>query len=59
LNAVPVGQLNYDLITAFPGVCAAMTWWFGKGEEDDKEKKWELMKKIIMKRSGKFCGMHS
>jgi len=28
--------------------------WCGKAEEEDNEKKWEVLRKTIMKRSGKF-----
>ena len=46
LDEAPVNQLNSDQLTPWCGVCGAMNSSWGKGGEDDNEKKWEVLSNI-------------
>jgi len=46
LNEAPVVSLDSDLLSPVWGVCVVMTCWCGKGEEDDNQKKWEVLRNI-------------
>jgi len=46
LDEAPVGELNSDLLAPCQGICGAMNCCCGQGEEDDHEKKWELLSNI-------------
>jgi len=43
---VSVGQLDFDALTPCQGVHEAMIFHCGKEEEDDNEKKWEVLRNI-------------
>jgi len=42
----PVVSLDSDLLSLSSGICLAMNCWCGKGEEDDNQKKWEVLRNI-------------
>ena len=46
LDEVPVHQLDLDPLLPGLCVCVAMIWWCGIREEDDHEKKWEVLRNI-------------
>jgi len=46
LYEAPVVSLDSDLPSYVWGVCVAMNCWCGKGEEDDNQKKWEVLRNI-------------
>jgi len=45
-DKVPIDQLDSDPLLTGWGVCVAMIWWCGIGEEDDNKKKWEVLRNI-------------
>jgi len=46
LDAAPVSRLDSDLLSPCRGVCRAMICCCGKGEVDDHETKWEVLRNI-------------
>jgi hypothetical protein len=46
LDEMPIVLLNSDPISPGLCVCVFMIWWGGIGEDDDNEKKWEVLRKI-------------
>jgi len=46
LNEAPVGRLDSDRLTPCWGVCGAIICRCGRGEADDNEKKWEVLRNI-------------
>jgi len=46
LNVSPANQLDFDPLAAGWGGCVSMICWCGIGEEDDNEKKWEVLRTI-------------
>jgi len=42
----PTNRLVFDPLAAGWGGCVSMIWWCGTGEEDDNEKKWEVLRSI-------------
>jgi len=48
LGEVPIDRLNSDPLLPGWGICVAMIWWCGIGEEDDNEKKWEVLMNIYL-----------
>jgi len=45
-NVSPANRLNFDPLTAGWGGCVSMIFLCGIGEEDDNEKKWEVLRTI-------------
>jgi len=47
MDEAPIDRLDSDPL--FPGwvFCVAMIWWCGRGEEDDHEKKWEVLRNLL------------
>jgi len=45
-DKAPSNQLDLDLLWPGWGCCVSMIWWCGMEEEDDNEKKWEIVKII-------------
>jgi len=46
LDEAAIVSLDSDPLSLVSGVCLAMTCWCGKGEEDDNQKKWEVLRNI-------------
>jgi len=46
LDEAPFDRLNSDPLLPGCGVCVCLIWLCGIGEEDDKEKKWEVLRNI-------------
>jgi len=42
----PTNWLDFDALAAGWGGCILMMCWCGMGEEDDNEKKWEVLRTI-------------
>ena len=46
LYGAPVVSLDWDLLSPVWGICVAMHCWCGKGEKDDNQKMWEVLRNI-------------
>ena len=46
LDEAPIGWLDSDPLTPCWGVFVAMICWCGRGDEDDNEKKWDVLRNI-------------
>jgi hypothetical protein len=52
LNEAPVILLASDPLIPCCAVCAAIICWSGSEEEDDNEKRWKVLRKIITNEVG-------
>ena len=59
LDKAPIILLDSDPLMNCWVVCRSTICWCGSEEEDDNENKWEVLGKMIMKRSGKSWGIYS
>jgi hypothetical protein len=39
-------RVDFDLLAAGRGGCVSMIFWYGIGEEDNNNKKWEILRTI-------------
>jgi len=48
MDEEPVNRLDSDLLSHCWGISVAFSWWCALEEEDDNEKKWEVLKNILL-----------
>jgi hypothetical protein len=46
IDETPVMQINSDSVSPGLGVYVSIIWWSGTGEEENNQKKWEVLSNI-------------